>query len=46
MPGPRGDNGDFYARVMIHVPKDLQDEERELYERLAEVSDFDPRKGR
>jgi curved DNA-binding protein len=41
MPG-----GDLYARVMIHVPKKLKKEERELYERLAEVSDFDPRKER
>jgi curved DNA-binding protein len=41
MPG-----GDLYATVMIHVPKTLKDEERELYERLAEVSDFDPRRER
>jgi curved DNA-binding protein len=40
MPG-----GDLYARLMIHVPKKLSKAEREAYERLAEVSDFDPRKG-
>jgi hypothetical protein len=27
------------------VPKKLSKAEREAYERLAEVSDFDPRKG-
>jgi curved DNA-binding protein len=41
MPG-----GDLYATVMIHVPKKLSNDERELYERLAEVSDFDPRRER
>jgi curved DNA-binding protein len=39
MPG-----GDMYATVMIHVPKKLSRKEREAYERLAEVSKFDPRK--
>jgi curved DNA-binding protein len=41
MPG-----GDLYARVMIHVPKQLSRDEREAYERLAEVSSFDPRSER
>jgi curved DNA-binding protein len=41
MPG-----GDLYATVMIHVPKNMKKEERELYERLAELSDFDPRGAR
>jgi curved DNA-binding protein len=41
MPG-----GDLYATVMIHVPKTLSKDERKAYERLAEVSDFDPRKER
>jgi curved DNA-binding protein len=41
MPG-----GHLYATVMIHVPKKLKKEERELYERLAEVSGFDPRRER
>jgi curved DNA-binding protein len=36
--------GDLYAAVKIVVPKRLRREERELYERLAEVSKFDPRK--
>jgi DnaJ-class molecular chaperone len=29
--------------VKIVVPKKLSDEERELFERLAKVSNFDPR---
>ena len=41
MPG-----GDLYATVMIQVPKTLSSEERQAYERLAEVSDFDPRSAR
>jgi curved DNA-binding protein len=41
MPG-----GDLYATVMIHVPKKLSRDERKAYERLGEVSDFDPRKER
>jgi curved DNA-binding protein len=41
MPG-----GDLYAQVKIMVPKTLSAEERELFERLAEVSPFDPRGGR
>jgi curved DNA-binding protein len=41
MPG-----GDLYATVMIHVQKKLSKDEREAYERLAEVSDFDPRRER
>jgi curved DNA-binding protein len=39
-----GGAGDLYASVKIVVPKRLRREERELYERLAEVSKFDPRK--
>jgi curved DNA-binding protein len=36
-------NGDLYARVQVRVPEDLTDAERELFEQLAEASDFDPR---
>jgi curved DNA-binding protein len=46
MPGPRGGHGDLYATVKIEVPKKLSDEERELWEKLAAVSDFDPRRGK
>jgi len=44
---PAGDDkrGDLYATVEIAVPKELSDEERELFEKLASVSDFNPREG-
>jgi curved DNA-binding protein len=41
MPG-----GDLYALVKVEVPRRLSKEERKLFERLAEVSKFDPRSGR
>jgi curved DNA-binding protein len=46
MPGPGGRKGDLYASVRIVVPKKLEKRERELFEELAGVSRFDPRKGR
>jgi curved DNA-binding protein len=45
MPGPDGRRGDLYAVVMIMVPKRLTDDERRLFEQLASVSSFDPRRG-
>ncbi|MDX1632751.1 MAG: J domain-containing protein [Thermoanaerobaculia bacterium] len=42
-PKMRGGHGDLYAEIQIVVPKDLSDHERELFERLAEGSGFDPR---
>ncbi|UCG24994.1 MAG: J domain-containing protein [Chloroflexota bacterium] len=41
MPDPKvkGDFGDLLARVRIRVPESLDDEERQLYEQLAEVTD-------
>jgi curved DNA-binding protein len=45
-PDRRGRPGDLYAEVQIKVPRRLSDAERELYEQLAEVSDFDPRRTR
>jgi curved DNA-binding protein len=44
MPGSGGARGDLYAVVKTMVPKRLNREERELFERLADVSSFDPRK--
>lgn len=38
--------GDLYAVIQIHVPKRLTPEERELFEELAEVSNFNPRQSR
>jgi curved DNA-binding protein len=46
LPNANGTDGDLHAVVKIVVPKRLKREERELFERLAEVSNFDPRKER
>ncbi|MEA2331994.1 MAG: curved DNA-binding protein [Thermoleophilaceae bacterium] len=46
LPDPGGSPGDLYATVEIEVPKQLSDEERELWERLAGTSSFDPRRNR
>jgi curved DNA-binding protein len=46
LPTGDGERGDLYATVKIAVPKQLSDEERELFEKLAAVSDFNPREGR
>jgi curved DNA-binding protein len=46
LPGPDGRRGDLYAVVRIMVPPRPTAQERELFERLAEVSDFDPRAAR
>jgi curved DNA-binding protein len=46
MPGPRGAQGDLYAVIEVEVPRKPTSEERELFERLAEVSSFNPRKKR
>jgi curved DNA-binding protein len=39
----RGNPGDLYAEVKIMVPAKPSTPERELFEELAKVSDFDPR---
>jgi curved DNA-binding protein len=44
MPNPRGRPGDVLAEVKIMVPATLGDEERRLFERLASVSPFTPRR--
>ncbi|MGA5759597.1 DnaJ C-terminal domain-containing protein [Nonomuraea bangladeshensis] len=44
MPHPGGAAGDFYAESRIMVPPGLTDEERRLFEQLAAVSHFDPRR--
>lgn len=46
MPNPRGQPGDLYAEVRIMVPRSPGRRERELFEELAKVSDFDPRRAR
>lgn len=40
------ETGDLFARLEITVPKNLSDQERKLFEELAEVSTFDPRQTR
>lgn len=44
LPKPDGGAGDLYAVVRIEVPKTVSARERELYEELARVSKFNPRK--
>lgn len=44
-PGRSGTPGDFYITVKIVVPKSMTTRERELFEELAKVSTFDPRRG-
>ncbi|GGX76010.1 DnaJ C-terminal domain-containing protein [Streptomyces anandii] len=46
MPNPRGANGNLYAELRIMVPSRLSDRERALFEELAAVSSFDPRRTR
>ncbi|NJC70510.1 J domain-containing protein [Planosporangium thailandense] len=45
LPNPRGRPGDFYAEVRVMVPRSPSPPERELFEQLAKVSTFDPRRG-
>ena len=46
LPNPRGSNGDLFAEVRIMVPSSLTKEERRLFEELAAISTFDPRRER
>jgi curved DNA-binding protein len=43
LPNPRGGAGDLYAEIKVVVPDRLTDTERDLWQRLAETSTFDPR---
>lgn len=40
----KGGQGDLVAEVKIMVPKKISDEEKELFEKLAKISKFEPRK--
>ncbi|ETX04487.1 DnaJ C-terminal domain-containing protein [Candidatus Entotheonella palauensis] len=42
-PDPKGGAGDLYAEIEIAVPKSLSDDERRLFEDLAQRSTFQPR---
>jgi curved DNA-binding protein len=44
LPDRKGSAGDLYASVSVRVPKKLSKDERQLFERLAEASKFDPRR--
>ncbi|WP_279340801.1 J domain-containing protein [Sphaerisporangium perillae] len=44
LPNPKGTPGDLYAEARIMVPATLADEERHLFEQLAAVSRFNPRR--
>jgi curved DNA-binding protein len=46
LPNPRGKPGDLYAETRIMVPARPTKAEHEAFERLAAVSDFDPRRPR
>jgi curved DNA-binding protein len=46
LPKQGGGHGDLHAIVRITVPKHVSDQERDLFEKLAEVSGFDPRASR
>jgi DnaJ-class molecular chaperone len=39
----KGGRGDEYVRLKIVVPKDVNAEERRLYEELSRISGFKPR---
>jgi len=41
--GGRGRRGDQLVRLMIQVPSTVTDDQRELWEKLAAASDFNPR---
>lgn len=43
--GGAGRRGDLFVQLKIVVPKDLSDQERELFEALARASKFNPRAG-
>ena len=45
MPNP-GSPGDLHAEVKVMVAPTLNERERELFEELAKVSAFDPRRSR
>ncbi len=42
-PDPKGGAGDLYAEIEIAMPASLSDDERRLFEALAQCSTFQPR---
>jgi curved DNA-binding protein len=43
--GRNGERGDLYVVINVQLPKQVNDEERELWEKLGRVSRFNPRQG-
>jgi curved DNA-binding protein len=43
IPNPKGDDGDLLVNIQVAIPKELSDEERELFQKLSETSRFNPR---
>ena len=41
--GPSGNQGDLYVVLCVTLPKRTNDEERQLWQKLAEASSFNPR---
>jgi curved DNA-binding protein len=44
LPDTKGKQGDLFAVIKIEVPSQISEEEKELYQKLSELSDFNPRK--
>jgi curved DNA-binding protein len=42
--GRNGGQGDLYVVIQIEMPEKITEEERELWKKLSEISDFNPRK--
>lgn len=42
LPNPKGPDGDLLARIQVVVPTQLTEEEKDLFEQLAETSAFQP----
>jgi curved DNA-binding protein len=41
--GPSGERGDLYVVIRLRVPEEISDEEKKLWEKLAQTSRFNPR---
>jgi curved DNA-binding protein len=42
--GRTGSQGDLYVVINIELPQKISEEERELWTKLSQISDFNPRK--
>lgn len=39
----KGERGDLIAEIKVMVPKQLSEQEREMFEKLNQISNFNPR---